>query len=83
MANLEQHREADLDAIEINKAAAHLVAKADPSVTWTSSKGKVHDYTKPNKSRYMFRVKPSEGVRSGEIRVKDNFGKEYTCKLEW
>jgi hypothetical protein len=31
----------------------------------------------------MFRVKPSEGVRSGEIRVKDNFGKEYTCKLEW
>ena len=73
----------DLDAIEINKAAAHLVAKADPSVTWTSSKGKVHDYTKPNKSRYMFRVKPSEGVRSGEIRVKDNFGKEYTCKVEW
>ena len=83
VANLEQHREADLDAIEINKAAAHLVAKADPSVTWTSSKGKVHDYTKPNKSRYMFRVKPSDGVRSGEIRVKDNFGKEYTCKLEW
>ena len=83
VANLEQHKEADLDAIEINKAAAHLVAKADPSVTWTSSKGKVHDYTKPNKSRYMFRVKPSEGVRSGEIRVKDNFGKEYTCKVEW
>lgn len=83
VANLEQHKEEDLDAIEINKAAAHLVAKADPSVTWTSSKGKVHDYTKPNKSRYMFRVKPSEGVRSGEIRVKDNFGKEYTCKVEW
>lgn len=83
VATLEQHREEDLDAIEINKAAAPLVAKADPSVTWTSSKGKVHDYTKPNKSNRMFRIKPSEGVRSGEIRVTDNFGKTYTCKVEW
>ena len=83
VANLEQHAEADLDAIEINKSVAHLAAKADPSITWTSSKGKVHDYTKPNKSRYMFRIKPSEGVRSGEIRVTDNFGKTYTCKVEW
>ena len=83
VATLEQHKEEDLDAIEINKSVAHLVAKADPSVTWTSSKGKVHDYTKPNKSRYMFRVKPSEGVRSGEVRVTDNFGKTYIQKVEW
>ena len=83
VATLEQHKEEDLDAIEINKSAAHLVAKADPSVTWTSSKGKVHDYTKPNKSRYMFRVKPSEGVRSGEVRVTDNFGRTYIQKVEW
>lgn len=83
VATLEQHKEEDLDAIEINKSVAHLAAKADPSICWTSSKGKVHDYTKPNRSRYMFRVKPSEGVRSGEIRVTDNFGKTYTCKVEW
>ena len=83
VTTLEQHKEEDLDAIEINKSVAHLVAKADPSVTWTSSKGKVHDYTKPNKSRYMFRVKPSEGVRSGEVRVTDNFGRTYIQKVEW
>jgi hypothetical protein len=83
VATLEQHKEEDLDAIEINKSVAHLAAKGDPSICWTSSKGKVHDYTKPNRSRYMFRVKPSEGVRSGEIRVTDNFGKTYTCKVEW
>ena len=83
VATLEQHKEEDLDAIEINKSVAHLVAKADPSVTWTSSKGKVHDYTKPNKSRYMFRVKPSEGVRAGEVHVTDNFGYTYIQKVEW
>ena len=83
VGTLEQHKEEDLDALAINQAAAPLVAKADPSVTWTSSKGRVHDYTKPNKSKLMFRIKPSEGVRSGEIRVTDNFGKTYTCKVEW
>ena len=83
VGTLEQHKEEDLDCIEIHKAAAPLVAKADPSVTWTSSKGKVHDYTKPAMSSRMFRIKPSEGVRSGEIRVTDNFGKTYTCKVEW
>lgn len=84
VATLEQHAEEDLDAIEINKSVAHLVAKADPSITWTNTKtGYVHDYTKPNKSRYMFRVKPSDGVRAGEIRVTDNFGRTYTQKVEW
>ena len=83
VATFEQHREEDLDAIEINKSVAHLAAKADPSICWTSSKGKVHDYTKPNRSRYMFRIKPSEGVRSGEIRVTDNFGVTYIEKVEW
>ena len=39
---------------------------------------------KPNpKSDYMFRIKPSEGVRSGEIRVTDNFGVTYTETVEW
>ena len=41
-------------------------------------------YGKPHpKSDYMFRVKPSEGVRSGEIKVTDNFGVTYTQKVEW
>jgi hypothetical protein len=31
----------------------------------------------------MFRIKPSEGVQSGEIRVTDNFGVTYTEKVEW
>jgi hypothetical protein len=28
-------------------------------------------------------VKPSAGVRSGEIRVTDQFGVTYTQKVEW
>jgi hypothetical protein len=31
----------------------------------------------------MFHIKPSEGVRSGEVRVTDNFGKTYVQKVEW
>lgn len=41
-------------------------------------------YAKPStKIPFLFRVKPSEGVRSGEIRVTDNFGVTYTEKVEW
>ena len=46
-------------------------------------RGLAAKYAKPSKSRYMFRIKPSEGVRSGEIRVTDNFGVTYTEKVEW
>ncbi len=49
----------------------------------THLKGTAAKYAKPSKSRYMFRIKPSEGVRSGEIRVTDNFGTTYTQKVEW
>ena len=49
----------------------------------THLRGTAAKYAKPGKSRYMFRIKPSEGVRSGEIRVTDNFGKTYTAKVEW
>ena len=31
----------------------------------------------------MFRIKPSEGVRAGEVRVTDYFGNTYTQKIEW
>ncbi len=40
-------------------------------------------YSKPVKSPYLFRVKPSEGVRSGEVRVTDQFGVTYTQTIEW
>lgn len=46
-------------------------------------RGRAAGYAAPAKSDYMFRVKPSEGVRSGEIRVTDNFGVTYTEKVEW
>jgi hypothetical protein len=44
---------------------------------------KSRDYSKPHKTPYLYRVKPSEGVRSGEIRVTDHFGVTYTQKVEW
>jgi hypothetical protein len=40
-------------------------------------------YSMPAKSPYLFRVKPSEGVRSGEIRVTDNFGVTYVKRVTW
>ena len=46
-------------------------------------KGRAAKYAAPSKSDYMYRIKPSEGVRSGEIRVTDNFGKTYIEKVEW
>ena len=46
-------------------------------------KGTAAAYAVPDKSDYMFRLKPAEGVHSGEIRVKDNFGITYTQKVEW
>ena len=41
------------------------------------------NYSKPVKSPYLFRVKPSAGVREGEIRVTDSFGNTYTEKVAW
>ena len=40
-------------------------------------------YSKPAKSPCLFRVVPTAGVRSGEVRVTDNFGKTYIQKVEW
>lgn len=45
--------------------------------------GGAKKYAKPEESCYMFRIKPNDGVRSGEIRVTDSFGKTYTEKVEW
>ena len=40
-------------------------------------------YSQPVKSPYLFRVKPSEGVRSGEVRVTDQFGVTYKQEVSW
>jgi hypothetical protein len=40
-------------------------------------------YSKPSKTPNLYRVKPSAGVRVGEIRVTDQFGVTYTQKVEW
>ncbi len=40
-------------------------------------------YSKPAKSPCLFRVVPTAGVRSGEVRVTDNFGRTYIQKVEW
>ena len=37
----------------------------------------------PHEAHGTFHIKPSEGVRSGEVRVTDNFGKTYIQKVEW
>lgn len=42
-----------------------------------------HDTARPYNAHGMFRIKPSEGARSGEVRVTDNFGKTYIQKVEW
>lgn len=41
------------------------------------------DKARPYNAHGMFHIKPSEGARSGEVRVTDNFGKTYIQKVEW
>ena len=70
VGEFEKHKEPDPD---------YAILYADYIARHPKSK-----YGKPHpKSDYMFRIKPSEGVRSGEIRVTDNFGVTYTQKVEW
>ena len=71
VATFEKVEEEDPDYVEFH--ATHLA----------HLRGRAAGYAAPAKSDYMFRVKPSEGVRSGEIRVTDNFGVTYTEKVEW
>ena len=39
--------------------------------------------SRPAKVPFLFRVVPTAGIRSGEVRVTDNFGKTYIQKVEW
>lgn len=40
-------------------------------------------YCQPAKSFHMFRIKPSAGVKEGEVRVTDRFGTTYTERVSW
>ena len=71
VATFEKSKEFDPDYVALH--AAKL----------THLKGTAAKYAQPAKSNYIYRVKPAEGVRSGEIRVTDNFGVTYTEKVEW
>ena len=42
-----------------------------------------YDTAKPYTAHGMFHIKPSEGCRSGEVRVTDNFGVTYVQTVEW
>ena len=37
----------------------------------------------PNDTRHLFRIKPSDGVTSGEVRITDRFNHEWTQACEW
>ena len=53
------------------------------STTLNHLKGTSRNYATPVNSDYMFRIKPSDGVRKGEVRVTDNFGNTYVQPVEW
>ncbi|MCQ2154556.1 MAG: calcineurin-like phosphoesterase family protein [Bacteroidales bacterium] len=40
-------------------------------------------YCVPDENCWIFGIEPSEGVTCGEIRVKDQFGKEYISTIKW
>ena len=73
VANME-HAKGEYDPAYLKIYAEHQEQKLNK---WA------RNYSKPAKSPYLFRVKPTAGVRSGEIRVTDQFGVTYTQKVEW
>ena len=72
VADMEVSKEYDLDYLNIY--AEHNQQKLNKSQ---------RAFSKPSKVPFMFKVKPSEGARSGEVRVTDNFGHTYTQSVEW
>ena len=73
VANME-HAKGEFDPAYLKIYAQHQEEKLNK---WA------RNYSKPAKSPYLFRVKPTAGVRSGEVRVTDQFGVTYTQKVEW
>lgn len=65
--------EKDIAFLEDHAAKGpHFISKKDKS-----------DKARPYNAHGMFHIKPSAGVRSGEVRVTDNFGNTYVEKIEW
>lgn len=64
--------ERDIDYMKIYEAH-----KKQKLVKWPSH------YSHPVNAPFIFRVKPTEGVTAGEIRVTDNFGVTYTQEVKW
>ena len=73
VGNMTHKYEKDIAFVEDhNKKGPHILGGRDKS-----------DKARPYNAHGMFHIKPSEGVRSGEVRVTDNFGKTYIQKVEW
>lgn len=55
----------------------------DPYYLWACTN--VHHLTSDDevKHAHLFRVKPSEGVKEGEVHVTDRFGNAYVRKVSW
>lgn len=45
--------------------------------------GERKEPSKPTYCNHLFKIVPSAGVRSGEIRFKDRFGGEHSYKVSW
>lgn len=69
IGELEHVKEADIAYMELYEG-------------WKGQNLKNFNYATPQNAR-VFRIKPSEGVRKGEVRVTDNFGVTYTQTIEW
>ena len=73
VGNMTHKYEKDIAFVEEHAVIGpHYLSKKDKS-----------DKAKPYNAHGMFHIKPSAGVRSGEVRVTDNFGKTYIQKVEW
>jgi len=56
----------------------------DPYYKWICTNIHHVDYSEDEiKHDHLFRIKPSEGVKEGEVRVTDCFGKTYIRKVSW
>ena len=56
----------------------------DPYYKWICTNVHHVDYSEDEiKHDHLFRIKPSEGVKEGEVRVTDCFGKTYIRKVSW
>ena len=69
VADMEMVQDMDIDYLEHYAA---WKAQADSQEKWGEQKPTT-----------MFRIRPSQGVRKGEVRVTDYFGNTYTQKIEW